>query len=88
MNRCRFHTNRPMYISLLRMPAPRVMWPRIVVSRHARPRGPGMPSLLSPMAIARGLRPAAYSSKIRRTTSASASLIFLTPVCPGTKSYP
>jgi hypothetical protein len=83
-NRCRFHTRRPTYSSLLRIPVPRVVWPRIAVSRHARPRRPATPSLLSPLAIARGLRPGAYSSRIRTTTAASASLIFLAPVWPGT----
>ena len=30
LNPCRFHTRRPMYASLFRMPMPRVKWPRIV----------------------------------------------------------
>ena len=54
--------------------------------RHGPPRGPGTCSLLSWVAIAWGLRPAAYSSKIRTTTAASAWLIFLAPVWPGTRS--
>jgi len=45
--------------SLLRIPVPRVKWPRIVVSRHGRPKGPGIPFSLSFRAIPRGLCPAA-----------------------------
>jgi hypothetical protein len=50
--------------------------------------GPGTSSWFSRLAITRGLRPAAYSSTIRRTTAASASSIRRVPVCPGTRSYP
>jgi hypothetical protein len=65
------------------MPVPRSSWPRIVVSRHARPSGPGTLSAFSCFAIARGLVPAANSAKMRCTTAASPELIRRSPAPSG-----
>jgi hypothetical protein len=57
------------------VPVPRMVWPRMVVSLQRRPRGPAIRSAFRSRAIARGDLPVVNSRKIRRTISASASLI-------------
>ena len=77
--RSRFQTRTPAYSSLLTMPVPRLRWPRMLVSPHARPSGPGVPSLFRSTAMALGLLPEANSRKMRRTISASSGMISRSP---------
>src|SRR5712691_9866797 len=58
--------------------------PLMVEAFHERPRGGDTPSWFRSYAISRGVRPATYSSKIRRTISASASTMTRLPLSPRT----
>jgi hypothetical protein len=51
MKRCRFQTIRPIYISLFRMPLPRLALPLIVLKPQSPPPGAEIPSLFSSAAI-------------------------------------
>jgi hypothetical protein len=51
-------------------PTPVIAFPWIVLGRHTRPRGPGMPSAFSSRAMAFGDRPAAYRGDITKARTA------------------
>ena len=78
--RKRFHTMRPTYSSLFRIPVPRFAFPYRVLGLHLPPNGPATPCWFNVFAIRFGDCPDTNSRKIRSTIAASVGSISRSPV--------